>query len=86
MNFPGQAGLLLRQQSIEAVAGAQRWEETAIGQRQRLRISPRIVLLTYHVTDRRPSAESDYRAHALSCYRLDEGHWLLAYHQQVPSS
>lgn len=83
--FADPVGVLDREQTLQSIAAAPRWQEVALEEVRFASLGPEAVLLSYRAIARRDADAAAYRSRASSAYIHRGGEWLLAFHQQSPA-
>ncbi|MEO8216791.1 MAG: nuclear transport factor 2 family protein [Acidobacteriota bacterium] len=85
MVFPSPAGILSRQETIEAI-GPNRWKDVQFSNQHCMFPADQTAVLVYEVAAERESDVPRYAALCSSTYIRASGAWNLALHQQTPSN
>ena len=83
MVFPEPAGVLTRDQVIEAIGSAPRWIEVQFEEARVVDLTSETAILTYKATARREGDITPYVALVSSVYVNGDGRWMLAFHQHT---
>jgi hypothetical protein len=86
MVFPEPVGVLDREAALTGLEGAPRWTEVELSDVRVTYPAQDVASVVYAAAARRPGQGRPYRALASSVYVRQDGVWLLALHQQTPSS
>jgi Domain of unknown function (DUF4440) len=83
MVFPEPAGVLTREQVLEAIASGPRWAEVQMEEPRVVSLTSETAILTYKATARREGDTNPYVALVSSVYVNGDGRWKLAFHQHT---
>lgn len=86
MVFPEPAGILTREQAVEAVGAGPQWTEISFADVHFVTLTEAAVVLTYRASARRAGEEGRYNALASSAYVRQEASSKLTFHQQTPTA
>jgi hypothetical protein len=84
MVLPEPAGILTKEEVVDAIAASRRWAGVAFKESQILQLAVDAAVLIYNATARREGDKSTYSALVSSGYVIRDGVWKLAFHQQTP--
>lgn len=77
-------GVQRKEQAVASIAAAPRWAHCELLERQAVWPRPDVGVLSYRVVARRNDDAASYEASVVSVHVLQEGDWLLSFHQQCP--
>ena len=83
MVFPEPAGVMTRDQVLEAIASAPRWADVHLEEPRVVTLTGETAILTYKATARREGDTTPYVALVSSVYVNGGGRWKLAFHQHT---
>lgn len=83
--YPAPVGMLLRDEIIEAIDDAARWERVELDDMAVIEPAPGVATVTYRAKAWRRGDDKAYEAYVGSVYVKENGEWKLAFNQQTPA-
>ena len=84
MVLPEPAGIITKEQAMEAIAASRRWADVAFKESVMLQLAVDAAMVIYKAAAQREGGKSTYSVLVSSAYVVRDGVWKLAFHQQTP--